>query len=50
MARLSRKDEGVFAIFATLVVAIVAWWDPLVSTIIALIALLFFTEQSFAKK
>ncbi|MBU2612544.1 MAG: hypothetical protein KKB62_02375 [Nanoarchaeota archaeon] len=50
MARLNRKEEGIFAIVAALAVLITAMWDPIVSVVISIIALVFFAEQSFAKK
>ncbi|MBS3084876.1 hypothetical protein J4411_03105 [Candidatus Pacearchaeota archaeon] len=50
MANLSQKDEGIFAVVAALVVLISAMWDPWISAIIAIVALLFFAEQSFSNK
>ena len=44
-----QKEEGYFAAFAAIVVLICAiWGDPWIAAIIAIIALLFFAEQSFA--
>ncbi len=48
MAKATQKEEGIFAAIASVVVLITAMWDPWVSTIIAIIALLFFAEQSFS--
>lgn len=45
---LDRKEEGIFASIAAIVVLVSAMWDPWISAIIAIVALLFFAEQSFA--
>ncbi|MDP3966491.1 MAG: hypothetical protein Q8Q04_03090 [archaeon] len=45
---MNRKEEGIFAVIASIVVLVSAMWDPWISAIIAIIALLFFAEQSFA--
>ncbi len=49
MGKKTEKEEGIFAAIAALVVLITAiWGNYLISTVIAVIALLFFAEQSFS--
>ncbi|MCR4327657.1 MAG: hypothetical protein NUV46_03695 [Nanoarchaeota archaeon] len=45
---MDRKEEGIFASVAAIAVLVSAMWDPWISAIIAIIALLFFAEQSFS--
>jgi len=45
---LDRKEEGIFAVAAAIIVLVSAMWDPWISALIGIIALLFFAEQSFA--
>ncbi len=49
MGQKTEKEEGIFGAIAAIVVLITAiWGNYLVSTVIAIIALLFFAEQSFS--
>ena len=50
MGQKTEKEEGIFAAIAAIVVLITAiWGNYLVSTVMAVVALLFFAEQSFSK-
>jgi len=49
MGQKTEKEEGIFGVIAALVVLLTAiWGNYLVSTVIAIIAILFFTEQVFS--
>lgn len=49
MGKKTEKEEGIFAAFAAVVVLITTiWGNYLISTVMAIIALLFFAEQSFS--
>jgi len=47
MKKLDSKQEGTFAIIAALIVLFSAMWDPIVSVIVSLVALVLYGIYKF---